>query len=238
MKNDLKGMRAYLDRDREIFIYRNNKISSKMWNELIDIYSNAKNKADFIKCFEDVGDTEKRVYQVERICSICNKPISMHMSKSKIVEAIRKKEATAHKECKDKLRISQQAKAIADLMLLFDPKLDVTISKSNIETIFKNMIAMFNKVDTDLWYPKVKDMPYNDFLQTPYWKIVSYYKKYITGFKCEVCGATKDLQTHHISYKHHFFEHSWYYYDLKCLCKDCHTTDHNLKEDVIILKKK
>lgn len=238
MKNDLKGMRAYLDRDRKIFIYKNNKIGDKMWDELIDIYSNAKNKADFIKCFEDVEDTEKRVYQVERRCSICDKPISMHMSKSKIVEAIRKKETIAHKECENKRRASRQAKAISNLLPLFDPTLDVVVSKSNIETIFKNMIVMFNKVDTDLWYAKVKDMAYDDFLQTPYWKIISYYKKYTVGFKCEVCGAIKDLQTHHKSYKHHFLEHLWYECDLECLCKNCHATDHNLKKGVIVLQEK
>lgn len=245
MKNDLKGMREYLTKNRKIFIYRNNTITDSMWNELVDIYFSCSDKSNFIKCFEDIEDKDKQVYKVERKCSICGKLVKTKMSKSGIVNDIKHKGVAKHNECiaevkkkEQEIRWAKEQVKLNNIKSLFDPAFDVVVNKNNIITIFNNLVGMIREVDKFVYRDFVKNIEYKDFLKTPYWKIVSYYKKYSVGFKCELCGKSVNLQTHHLNYDRHFFEHEFYKKDLECLCDDCHTLNHNLANGTILLKKK
>lgn len=71
---------------------------------------------------------------------------------------------------------------------------------------------------------KIKLMSYQEFLQTPYWKTLSIYKK-ITKKKCELCGSEHNLRTHHKTYKHHGYE-LLYLNELQVLCESCHYEKH------------
>lgn len=70
----------------------------------------------------------------------------------------------------------------------------------------------------------IKQMPYSDFLKTPYWTAIAMYKKYRSSYKCCMCGSDKNLSTHHNTYENHGYEHKSEVInkDLIVLCQDCH----------------
>lgn len=75
----------------------------------------------------------------------------------------------------------------------------------------------------------LEGLPYQDFLQTSYWKAVSRHIKKLAGFSCQICCSTEKLSTHHRSYRHHGWEHSEVgLADLVCLCDSCHKTHHKI----------
>lgn len=71
---------------------------------------------------------------------------------------------------------------------------------------------------------------YSLFLKSKYWKKVR--KTVLTrdGFMCRKCGYKKKLQVHHLSYEHHNYEHL-HLDDLITLCKKCHESLHNIKNN-------
>ena len=71
---------------------------------------------------------------------------------------------------------------------------------------------------------RAKSMPYNEFLLTAYWRIVSEEVKRRRG-ECEICGSKEHLQVHHKTYEHHGYEHM-HPEDLQCLCDKCHLKVH------------
>lgn len=73
----------------------------------------------------------------------------------------------------------------------------------------------------------LRAMPYEDFLKSEYWQRVRIRKQLQAGKRCEKCGNTKGLQTHHLHYRSHGLEHL----DLDCLkvlCDACHKKEHGL----------
>jgi len=73
----------------------------------------------------------------------------------------------------------------------------------------------------------IRQMQYKDFLQTPYWKLVAARAKHRAGYRCSMCQKDENLAAHHRSYAHHGAE-IFYPEDITCVCKECHTTFHNL----------
>jgi 5-methylcytosine-specific restriction endonuclease McrA len=74
----------------------------------------------------------------------------------------------------------------------------------------------------------VKDMIYDDFLKTLYWKTIAGRIRYFAKFKCELCNKGKViLVVHHKTYKNHGKEHL-FLEDLICLCESCHKKVHNI----------
>ena len=59
-------------------------------------------------------------------------------------------------------------------------------------------------------------------LSTKWYKIRENRKKQ-DSYACVICGATDDLNVHHITYKHLGYEPLK---DLRTLCSDCHTDIH------------
>lgn len=74
----------------------------------------------------------------------------------------------------------------------------------------------------------IKNMSYNDFLKTPYWKMISRYEKESAGMKCILCGSSDVLNVHHITYKNHGNEIN-YLEDLMTVCQKCHKIIHGIK---------
>lgn len=78
----------------------------------------------------------------------------------------------------------------------------------------------------DISKERISNMDYADFLKTPYWKAIALYVKEKAGKKCSVCGATKTLEVHHLTYDNHGDE-LHHLDDLTCICRKCHEKLHS-----------
>jgi len=133
----------------------------------------------------------------------------------------KRKLAKPEKESKEQM-LKGTAKFI-DLYLKPKKKLDANLSK-------RTFWIMRNQVDdcnVEKIAEHIKNMNYYDFLKTPYWKIISWYVKALSDFKCKLCGSGDSLATHHSTYEHHGYEIHRYKKDLICLCNNCHEKFHD-----------
>ena len=71
----------------------------------------------------------------------------------------------------------------------------------------------------------LRSLPYAEFLQTEFWKIVRSLVYARAGHRCEICYSPEFLNVHHRSYKNHGFE-DLHLNDLLCMCSDCHELFH------------
>lgn len=102
-----------------------------------------------------------------------------------------------------------------------------------ISKIYDRMINPEYPVEWDLICDYILDsLTYDEFLQTEYWEIISYYIKITRNFTCEECGKKFDimskLNVHHKTYEHHGEEHKPEIIenDLELLCENCHENFH------------
>jgi hypothetical protein len=85
-----------------------------------------------------------------------------------------------------------------------------------------------------LMVPELRTMPYPEFLQTPYWRIV---RARVLGHdehpwyrRCERCQTRQASEAHHRTYAHRGRE--WLYLqDLEALCVLCHAAEHRKPTD-------
>lgn len=71
---------------------------------------------------------------------------------------------------------------------------------------------------------ELRDMPYEDYLQTPHWKRKREDKLRAVGYRCQVCHrGGRTLDVHHRTYDRRGEELDQ---DLTVLCRACHTTFH------------
>jgi len=86
-------------------------------------------------------------------------------------------------------------------------------------------LLLYNKDFSYRALKTIKSMGYQDFLQTPYWKAISYEVKRRSNFRCSLCGENTNLNTHHTTYKilGKELEHMD---DLVCVCFTCHSKIH------------
>lgn len=99
-----------------------------------------------------------------------------------------------------------------------------------------DLIARFNRtVNT---HPA--ELPYAEFLESPYWLALSEWIKNLVEWTCEGCevrGYCCGLDVHHKTYEHRGFEFPDHLEDLEVLCRDCHKkrhpgwSRHGLKEE-------
>lgn len=98
--------------------------------------------------------------------------------------------------------------------------------KERIEQFINRCIIKRQKnVDFEIVANKILNMPYRDFLETPYWKGTALFVKRREGWKCSVCGSTGNLDVHHKTYDHHGNE-IYHLDELTTLCKECHRKVH------------
>jgi hypothetical protein len=74
---------------------------------------------------------------------------------------------------------------------------------------------------------EAKGLTYRKFLLSDYWKEVRKEVLKRDNNECVVCHTNKRLCIHHITYKHHGFEHK-HLSDLVTLCDSCHKSTHGL----------
>jgi 5-methylcytosine-specific restriction endonuclease McrA len=91
---------------------------------------------------------------------------------------------------------------------------------------------VMNGIDSchlDIVAEHIKQMPYSEFLKTPYWKAVAHevYRK--AHYRCQLCGSGGQIHAHHRSYSIHGREHC-NLGDLIALCSDCHEKFHQESE--------
>jgi len=72
----------------------------------------------------------------------------------------------------------------------------------------------------------IRQMPYSEFLKTPYWLAVAQRVKYDAKFRCQVCGSKENLNCHHRSYEYLGYEIT-HRSELICLCQNCHQLFHD-----------
>lgn len=70
-------------------------------------------------------------------------------------------------------------------------------------------------------------LDYQEFLKTPYWRVVSFFVKSRYKWMCANCRSRNSLAVHHKSYKNHGMEHRFWDTDLVCLCSSCHSKEHS-----------
>lgn len=66
---------------------------------------------------------------------------------------------------------------------------------------------------------------YREYLQSPLWKIISSKVKWNANYRCEKCGSTKNLVTHHTDCEFKGIEFLAFH-TLQCLCSKCHEKEH------------
>ena len=68
---------------------------------------------------------------------------------------------------------------------------------------------------------------YNAFMESQTWDNMRRRKLERSRYRCEQCGATEDLQVHHLNYDR--FGGNELFTDLQVLCKPCHNRAHGRK---------
>lgn len=108
-----------------------------------------------------------------------------------------------------------------------DNYLDPTKHWSDGVKTWAKLQQLKDDVNYDMVAAHIQDMPYRDFLTTPYWVAIAEKVKQKNNFRCEMCGAhTRYLNVHHPTYDFHGYELQ-NINKLRCLCADCHELFHN-----------
>ena len=77
----------------------------------------------------------------------------------------------------------------------------------------------------------IKNMPYDDFLLTDYWKVISRYVRQQNQYKCYLCGKSAYI-VHHLNYMNHGYERLYWKSDLILVCTLCHNKAHPKPPDM------
>jgi RNase P subunit RPR2 len=73
----------------------------------------------------------------------------------------------------------------------------------------------------------LENMPYEEYLQTEYWKKFAHNAREKADYSCQECGASNCvLHVHHLTYERRGRER---YEDVKVLCRSCHEKVHGRK---------
>lgn len=105
------------------------------------------------------------------------------------------------------------------------------IDKINVNLLeFYILKEALSYIDDKILQAKARRIQYREYLQSPYWKIISAYLKY-TRKQCKICKSTRSLTIHHRTYWHFGIEYK-YLNDLDVICWACHIRTRK-KERVI-----
>jgi len=110
---------------------------------------------------------------------------------------------------------------------ILNPKVSWGDSWKTYETTIYNelckYIRIINEEEVKIY---IKQMDYNDFLNTPYWKAIALNCKEEADYRCMICNSSQDLNVHHRSYQNLGLE-LWDTSDLIVLCNTCHFLYHD-----------
>lgn len=185
------------------------------------------------------------LFTAELTCSDCGNEIIQELTKTALLDYLKGTNKIICKECQVKLELTEQIKKeqkikeeeqYAKQKIInteeyiknyLSPGKEWDVSIKPYER--QNIIIQNNKIDSNIIAQHIRNMPYNDFLKTPYWSTISAYKKYQTNYKCSICGSKNNLSTHHSTYERHGYEHLYTVIknDLIVLCQSCHDKFHD-----------
>lgn len=202
----------------------------------------AKSKIEKVKSlFKKCKGTTPVFYYVEMVCGRCGKTELLHVSKSKtfqFIQSIRQKEKHICNECELAIKAERRRNEPSkeEIEKTRQENTDGFISRYLTPlNAWKAGIRTWQKIDELTRYliscdrqkvaEYIKDMPYDDFLLTPYWKAIAEKVRYRAKHKCQLCNGTEGLSVHHSTYEHHGDELN-HLEDLICLCRDCHEKFH------------
>jgi len=80
----------------------------------------------------------------------------------------------------------------------------------------------------------VKRIDYKRYLLTPEWRSTRAAAIKRAGGKCQVCGSTRNVEVHHLTYERLFHERPA---DLQVLCKRCHKVADAIRRRVATNKR-
>lgn len=202
------------------------------------------NKTKFRTCFEVTLTNEKDLrWTCEVKCCKCNKIVLLEkITKSSLMELLidtkhntsfsdyicdtcrKKDDEEAKKEYKLYLKENMEL-ANKNLERIFSCNYTFKNINKNLYTLKSNIIAILTYCDKNK-LTKVIDIPYKEYLSTPYWKVVRKLKLRRANYKCELCNSSENLNVHHKTYKHKGTE-ICHLEDLIVLCQKCHAKFHD-----------
>ncbi len=175
-------------------------------------------------------------------CSMCGREENITLSKTKFCAALssgwdyvcpickRRQEDEAEKKRREEAKkFRQQLKKQQEEATQFftetylNPDSNWTIP---LEKAFYRLSQVYDQTDKDKIAKYIRSMDYDDFLETPYWKAISYHKKRQAGFRCQLCNSDGYLVTHHRDYKRAYGWEIENLSELIVLCDSCHETHH------------
>lgn len=195
------------------------------------------NKRTRDSCFARVSGNPAEVkYNLEFTCSKCDEVVLEKWTKNEILTQLEISPSFQCEKCRTNTSdtlTDERVFAVAMNTLSFINKY-LTPTTSNIYTEYaEKQLAAFKRalrtIDEDKVAEMIKNMSYENFLQTLYWKAVSFIVKETRDNKCQVCSATTGIVAHHNTYQNHGYEHKEHVMksDLVVLCDRCHTKFHS-----------
>ena len=186
-------------------------------------------------------------------CTQCNTETTAMLSKTSTLNYLRgvkqvlcedcdqkekekaEKEQTEAQELRKIADETYQARYDANTKRIIEQYVNKTVdgflSQAELIDIWKDIDR--SSFDNDEVAAAIKTLPYKTFLQTPYWKAVTYETKRRSGFMCCICDSKNSLSTHHKTYDGHGYEHTYYgMRELIVLCQNCHDKFHDKLEDI------
>jgi len=203
--------------------------------------------AEFGSLFESgLSENGQLKYSLEYYCSVCDQLFLSPFSRSKSIEVLKnyrneREPSVTCSACAERKKLADKERKKRD----HEEEREKFISEKprRIELILSGLLNPEGewKVSSSLWFDSINihpsdredfaklvcQMPYSEFLRTPYWRAVATHVKYKAGRKCQVCGSRENLAAHHRSYALHGYEHTWKgLKELTCLCDGCHKAHH------------
>ena len=237
---NFEKMENYLKTEKEIFVYQKDKITYEELEKLKE-FMNKYKKTKVKECFEPIKENGVK-WLIELKCNNCEKLYDIEVPKRFIHEYLEGKTKNNYcRECFYKMQEIEKQKRIedektekADRKELKNTYIEHYLNK-NYELIKKNIYAIRDDIRNFLYlfsdYEIKKicdDIPYKDYLQTPYWKCTSELARRKARYKCQLCGKTNTmLNVHHKTYENKGKEIN-NLDDLIVLCKNCHQKFHDI----------
>lgn len=220
---------------KKYFIPNNCRITLKQMERLRTIKEET-NQFIFSDCFERVNSSEKgNTYYVEVSCNKCGKVFEKKLSKTALVTEINWKLNNVCNDCQILIDKEDKQKSLENEKIkqentdfFIDNYLNPVKSFVNIKEGYYYLTHLF--CDDERISDYIQEMPYKDFLNTPYWKAIAYKKKEKTLFKCELCNSNENICVHHKTYINHGKE-LYNMKDLIVLCKNCHEKFHDIVKE-------
>ena len=192
------------------------------------------------KLFKSSKDFQDYTLTIECKCDTCGFISKDDVKKTHLYSMIeyyrvcqncRDKEAEKERKNQEVQKIKNQITISNNTEYYIDTYLDPFSSwnkDANLRQAFYKIEGDFYKCNVGEIEDFIKNMSYDEFLETPFWKAISYFVKYRSKFKCEVCNSNEKLVTHHKTYENHGKEISCFKDDLICLCSNCHEKYHEV----------